>query len=192
MRTITARIVLLLALTGLGISPASACFGRGPPTSEVTELGLPRISEPSVVFNSQMFSGGRFAIRVTAEVLLAELLKPNANGGAHTYLAKVLQQQMPLKNDLNTNEISRLAYPPPKEVRRMEESLERFIGEMDVDFRYAIAELLDKGQAAVVDLSSGNALISVVRDTYTNRCGGGRKYQSKAGEEVLHVIDGWS
>ena len=103
-----------------------------------------------------------------------------------------LQSRLPLQSDVSVREIlSTLAPEAPEAGERTERALRyrRFWRQSERQLGYELAQLLESGRAAVIEKASGQVLITLMRNEYSEICSGGRKFMTADGTVILHTSD---
>jgi len=173
---------------------AWSCFPApdAKPSNETSELSLPeKPFEPSIVHTV-----GNYAIYLKTEALLHLLLKKDQHAIVRPHdILDALRSTLPLSADLSTNDfLAQFAPAAPsaqdKQMRnQMALEYEYFWSHAESRLGYIVTDLIEQGDAAVVDLSNDETLRTITRDEFNEVCHGGRRFIAPSGEVILHTLD---
>jgi hypothetical protein len=188
------RIAALIAGLLLASSNAWGCFAPpdAKPSSDFSELSLPeKPLEPSVVHTV-----GKYAIYIKPDALLQLLVSKEHHALIRPHdILDALRSSLPLTADLDTTALLAQFEPPAPsaEDKQMRNQValhyKYFWGHAQPRLGYIVADLIEQGDAAVVDLATNEALRTITRDKYNDVCSGGRRFIAPSGEVFLTTFD---
>jgi hypothetical protein len=188
------RIAALLASSLLASGNAWSCFAPpdAKPSSELSELSLlEKPIEPSVVHTV-----GKYAIYIKPDALLQLLVSKEYHALIRPHdILDALRSSLPLTADLDTIALLATFEPPPpsagdKQMRnQVALDYKYFWDHAQPRLGYIVADLIEQGDVAVVDLVTNEALRTITRDQYSEVCSGGRRFIAPSGEVFLSTFD---
>lgn len=184
-----ATIALLCSTATVPPSSAADACGRPPEVSPATVLEALRLPErPRIPSVYHALNG--YTLYVRPDDLLAVLISDHRRVDRPGDLADSLRKQLPLSADISTAALIDGLDPesvnPEDKIyadRRRSRIAQRELG-------YALAKILEQRNAAVVDTSSGQPMISIQVERYSDGCSRGRRFRIPEGREILHIVDG--